>query len=62
VTELDGDFVLAYKTWRVRFSLNEEKSEVTVKSLFSGYSAPDLADAADPYADKKIHQEFLRRF
>ncbi|MBS1972691.1 MAG: tRNA (N6-threonylcarbamoyladenosine(37)-N6)-methyltransferase TrmO [Bdellovibrionales bacterium] len=59
----DGDdFVLAYKTWRIRFSLNEEKSEITVKGLFSGYSEADLAETADPYADKNTHKEFLRRF
>ncbi len=57
-----GDFVLAYKTWRIRFSLNEEKSEIIVKSLYSGYSDADLAETADPYADKMTHREFLRRF
>jgi len=59
----DGEsFTLAYKTWRVRFHLGDEKSEVTVLDLFSGYSNEELADSADPYGDKKLHQEFLRRF
>jgi tRNA (adenine37-N6)-methyltransferase len=59
----DGsEFVLAYKTWRVRFTLSEEKSEAMVVSIFSGYGNAELADALDPYSDKEIHREFLRRF
>lgn len=59
----DGtDYVLAYKTWRVRFTLDEASTAVNAHSLFSGYSAEDLANPADPYADKNIHREFLRRF
>lgn len=60
VSEDGADFVLAYKTWRVRFHL--EETAVQVLSLFSGYSAEDLASSADPYSDKNIHREFLRRF
>lgn len=55
-------FILAYKTWRIRFTMNDEKSVVTVINLFSGYNDEDLAAIADPYADKDIHREFLRRF
>ena len=55
-------FVLAYKTWRARFEINEEKSEVTVIEIFSGYNHTDLASPADPYGDKDLHREFLRRF
>lgn len=55
-------FVLAYKTWRARFTLNQENNAVTVLEIFSGYNNEDLANPADPYSDKNIHREFLRRF
>lgn len=55
-------FVLAYKTWRLRFELNEEKSQVTVLNFFSGYSETDLTLPEDTYKDKELHREFLRRF
>jgi tRNA-Thr(GGU) m(6)t(6)A37 methyltransferase TsaA len=62
ISHSKDQFVLAYKTWRVRFTVNEEKSEITVLNLFSGYGAEDLADASDPYSDKNIHLEFLKCF
>jgi tRNA-Thr(GGU) m(6)t(6)A37 methyltransferase TsaA len=62
VSKVADHFVLAYKTWRVRFALNDSRAEITVLNLFSGYCAEDLATATDPYADKNIHREFLRRF
>ncbi len=55
-------FVLAYKTWRILFTMNDEESEVTVIRIFSGYSDEDLTSATDPYSDKNIHREFLGRF
>ncbi|MGZ3745157.1 MAG: tRNA (N6-threonylcarbamoyladenosine(37)-N6)-methyltransferase TrmO [Pseudobdellovibrionaceae bacterium] len=63
VAALQDHFVLAYKTWRVHFSVDEEKSEVTVLRILSGYGPGDLDEGtADPYADKNIHREFLRNF
>ncbi|HEY8272556.1 MAG TPA: tRNA (N6-threonylcarbamoyladenosine(37)-N6)-methyltransferase TrmO [Pseudobdellovibrionaceae bacterium] len=63
VSAVQDHFVLAYKTWRVQFTVDEEKLEVTVVKLFSGYSEADLAPAAaDPYLDKNIHREFLVHF
>lgn len=58
-----GHFVLAYKTWRVQFTVDEENSVVTVIKIFSGYSLEELSPgAADPYGDKNIHREFLVGF
>ncbi|WP_413287790.1 tRNA (N6-threonylcarbamoyladenosine(37)-N6)-methyltransferase TrmO [Bdellovibrio sp. HCB337] len=57
----DGsNYVLAYKTWRVRFQLNADN--VSVLDLFSGYSKTDLESSEDPYKDKDLHREFLRSF
>lgn len=61
VSSLDENYVLAYKTWRLHFNLEEEKTTITVLELFSGYSQEDLSKSEDPYEDKDIHQEFLRR-
>ena len=54
----DGTEVLAYRTWRITFSRGE--GCVRIINAFSGYSALELADSADPYGDKEIHRSFLR--
>jgi len=62
-TSTNPNFVLAYKTWRVRFQVDEAKMEVQVLDLFSGYSAAELAPGTtDTYADKELHRSYLRNF
>ncbi|WP_413944612.1 tRNA (N6-threonylcarbamoyladenosine(37)-N6)-methyltransferase TrmO [Bdellovibrio sp. HCB-162] len=57
----DGDsFVIAYRTWRAIFSLNE--TQVLVEKIFSGYSEEDLQNQDDPYSDKDIHRNFKTLF
>jgi tRNA-Thr(GGU) m(6)t(6)A37 methyltransferase TsaA len=53
--EVDN-FVLCYRTWRVRFEVTE--NALTVTDLFSGYSDKDLQNHEDPYQDKEIHRKF----
>lgn len=61
VKPLEGSrYVLAYKTWRVQFLLNETNRVVDVERIFSGYSEQDLAGGEDVYGDKNVHREFLR--
>lgn len=48
--------VLAYRTWRIEFALENKK--ICVQRLFSGYSKQDLENSEDKYQDKKIHQQF----
>lgn len=56
-------FVLAYKTWRLRFEVQENPSHIQVLDVFSGYNPLELAsEMPDPYHDKDLHREFLRRF
>lgn len=55
-------FVLAYKTWRVSFQLPSESKEIQVQDIFTGYTTEELADPADPYQDKDLHQKFISRF
>lgn len=56
VKKNDDHYVLAYKTWRVRFSISA--TEVKLTDIFSGYSEEDLASPADPYNDKELHRRF----
>lgn len=53
----EDNFVIAYRTWRALFSM--EQGQVQVLKIFSGYSSQDLQDVEDPYTDKDIHREFM---
>jgi tRNA-Thr(GGU) m(6)t(6)A37 methyltransferase TsaA len=54
--------VLAYRTWRIVFRVDEPHFKVHVESLGSGYSANDLAVEQDTYEDKELHRSFLLDF
>lgn len=57
----DGpEFVIAYRTWRARFTI--ANNEVKVLNIFSGYSDQDLHQTEDPYLDKNIHRAFKKLF
>lgn len=57
VTQIsESHFVLAYRTWRIEFSI--DTNSVKIISLFSGYSDSDLQSADDPYSDKALHKKF----
>lgn len=55
-----SDFVIAYRTWRARFQIQEKS--VLVSDIFSGYSEEDLLSDEDPYQDKILHREFKKLF
>lgn len=54
----EQDFVLAYRTWRAVFSLQNETKQVCVSNIHSGYEAADLDNVKDPYQDKDLHRRF----
>ncbi|MFS4461076.1 tRNA (N6-threonylcarbamoyladenosine(37)-N6)-methyltransferase TrmO [Bdellovibrio sp. HCB2-146] len=57
----DGnEFVIAYRTWRARFEVNDRA--LVVLDIFSGYSEEDLQAKEDPYHDKNLHREFKKLF
>ena len=59
ISQINGNrYVLAYRTWRVEFSINDKN--ITLKKIYSGYSAHDLAVAEDKYNDKAIHRKFIK--
>lgn len=60
VTENSGYWTLAYRTWRIDFSVIESK--IAILSLRSGYTVEDLENKNDPYLDKEIHLKFIKEF
>ncbi len=56
----DHFHVLAYRTWRALFFVEENTVEIV--QIFSGYSTEDLKTPRDPYQDKDLHREFILRF
>lgn len=53
------EHVLSYRTWRLRFRIEEHDRIVRITSIESGYSVNDVRDAEDPYGDKDLHRAFL---
>ncbi len=55
--------ILAYRTWRIPFQVQENPPRVLATDLRSAYSPEELApDAEDPYHDKELHRAFRRTF
>ncbi len=52
----DNTWVIAYRTWRATFVINDKK--ITVTNIFSGYSEAELALPLDQYQDKSLHKRF----
>ncbi|MGE5085906.1 MAG: tRNA (N6-threonylcarbamoyladenosine(37)-N6)-methyltransferase TrmO [Bacillota bacterium] len=56
----DGqEFVIAYRTWRVHFTVAE--GTVVVNTISSGYSQAELQSTEDTYNDKELHRKFLAK-
>jgi len=57
------EMTISYRTWRARFHLKREEKICTVLDVFSGWKPEELAEGAhDPWQDKEVHREFLKRF
>ena len=55
--------VLAYRTFRIHFTYDEQESLVCLQRVSSGYTAEDLREGAeDKYGDKQLHREFIATF
>lgn len=55
----DREGIFAFRTWRVGFSVHEQK--ITLEKIFSGYTPSDLQNQCDPYNDKELHRQFLSK-
>ncbi|MBK9322800.1 MAG: tRNA (N6-threonylcarbamoyladenosine(37)-N6)-methyltransferase TrmO [Bdellovibrionaceae bacterium] len=62
VSKVESDYLLAYKTWRIKFSYNQEQKNILVLDITSGYSQKDWSESADSYGDKTLHQHFLSKY
>ena len=52
--------VLAYRTFRIRFSYDESERLVCLQRILSGYTVEELQEGAeDKYGDKQLHRDFL---
>jgi tRNA-Thr(GGU) m(6)t(6)A37 methyltransferase TsaA len=51
---------LAYRTWRIRYLVKEDKVEVL--EILSGYTSGELSEENDRYRDKDLHRNFLKSF
>jgi tRNA-Thr(GGU) m(6)t(6)A37 methyltransferase TsaA len=61
----ETEFVISYRTWRARYTVDFEKRLCAVTEVFSGWSEAELAEgSADPWQDKALHRaycEFCKR-
>lgn len=53
----DG-WLLAFRTWRIYFALDETERSITIYKVSSGYTPEELSDPTDTYGDKDVHQKF----
>jgi len=62
ITNLDESFVLAYRTWRIVYEVDEKSRKVNVQYIHSCYSEMELDSGEDKYLDKQLHREFNSKF
>lgn len=62
VDAVKNRYVLAFRTWRVTFHYDPEKSSSQVEKITTGYSEQDFMDKADKHGNKKLHQKFMDLF
>jgi len=59
---IDKYFVLAYRTWRIYYRINEDGHKVIIKDIKSGYDEEDMQNQDDKYKDKNLHKLYLAKF
>lgn len=58
----DTSGVLSLRMFRLDFTVEDAARTVVLQNLRSGYSASDLENPSDPYADKSLHRAFCAAF
>lgn len=53
---------IAYRTWRVRYGVDDVARQVLVERICSAYTDEELAQSEDRYADKAQHRGFRDAF
>lgn len=62
VSENEVDYTLAYRTWRIDFSIDDKEKTIEVSNLRSAYSAEELVRSEDVYKDHELHRGFQKKF
>lgn len=62
VPDVPDAYILAYRTWRLAFTVLEEERTVRLTRVFSGYAPEELASGDDRYGDKELHLAFAATF
>jgi len=58
----DETHVLAYRTWRISYKINNDIKNVNILNICSAYTEFELKDIEnDKYNDKKIHLEYINQ-
>jgi len=56
-------FVLAYRTWRISYQVDEVNKKVSIKNIFSGYAKEEMLNLTeDKYEDKNLHILFCEKY
>ncbi|MFA7287947.1 MAG: tRNA (N6-threonylcarbamoyladenosine(37)-N6)-methyltransferase TrmO [Melioribacteraceae bacterium] len=58
VSNIGAEFELAYRTWRINYTVDEHEKKVLVKNIHSGYTLKELSFPEDKYEDKALHKKF----
>lgn len=59
----DNCFILAYRTWRIFYAVDNSSQTVTISEIRTGYTKDELLNLSeDKYNDKLLHQLFRKRF
>ena len=63
INDKQNSFVLAYRTWRIFYTIDEEVKRVIIHKIDTGYTKTELKNLKeDKYEDKKIANSFVNEF
>lgn len=61
ICQIDSDtHELAYKSWRIRYHIDDNSHRIRVNDILSGYSPEALSSNVDRWGDLHIHREFIK--
>ena len=62
VPRIDGLYDIAFRTWRIRYRIDEAARHIRIEHVRSGYPEAELQNNTDPHSDKAAHRDFRRRW
>ena len=59
----ENRYIIAFRTWKIEFCIDEENFAVKIKNIRSSYMQAELLDLnCDKYNDKQLHRDFIAKF